>query len=252
MPMADTRLVRMLAQLGYGSRRQIRTLLQQGRFTDADGRVPGPEAQIAHADIRFDGMPLDPPFGMLIALHKPRGYTCSHQDAGPLVHDLLPGRFRLRRPLLSTIGRLDRDTSGLLLLTDDGALLHRIISPRRHVPKVYRVELAEPLRGDETQLFAAGGLRLKGEDRPLAPAGLEVLGERLARIRLTEGRYHQVRRMFAACGNRVTTLHREAIGQLRLDDLALTPGAWRCLSDSERERLEHSVSSASGHAITPE
>jgi 16S rRNA U516 pseudouridylate synthase RsuA-like enzyme len=124
------KLVKHIANLGYGSRRQVQWLFREGRVTDAAGEVLYADDKVAHEAIRIDGEPLDPAPGMLLALHKPAGVTCSTKDAGRLVHDLLPPRFRLRDPVLSTVGRLDRDTSGLLLLTDDGNLLHRIISPK--------------------------------------------------------------------------------------------------------------------------
>ena len=120
---------------------------------------------------------------LVIMLNKPIGYTCSTRDPGRVVYDLLPPRFLLRSPVMSTVGRLDRDTSGLLLLTDDGALLHRITSPRRKLPKVYEATLARDLRGDEGKLFASGKLMLESEQTPLAPATLEVLGPRQARHR---------------------------------------------------------------------
>lgn len=224
------KLVRTLANLGYGSRREMLRAFREGRVTDTHGEVLYADDDVAHGDIRFDGDALDPPAPLTLMLHKPAGVTCSHDDAGPLVYELLPPRYRRRRPPLSSIGRLDRDTSGLLLLTDDGALLHRIISPRSHLPKTYEATLAEPLRGDEAALFASGTLMLRSEATPLRPAVLEVLDARRVRLTLTEGRYHQVRRMFAACGNRVETLVRVAIGDLELGDLAL--GAWRTLDDN--------------------
>jgi 16S rRNA pseudouridine516 synthase len=172
---------------------------------------------------------------MLLMLHKPVGYTCSTKDVGRLVYDLLPPRFRLRSPVLSSVGRLDRDTSGLLLMTDDGALLHRITSPKSHLPKVYEATLAAELRGDEAAVFAAGTLMLDGEKEPLAPATLELLSPRLARITTIEGRYHQVRRMFAAVGNHVEALRRTHIGGLDLGTLA--PGEWRLLEAADRVAL---------------
>ena len=137
--------------------------------------------------------------------------------------------------MLSTVGRLDRDTSGLLLLTDDGALLHRIISPKSELSKVYEATLAEPLRGDEASIFASGTLMLESEQKPLLPAELEVLEARRARLTLHEGRYHQVRRMFAALGNHVEALHRVSVGGLALGDLPT--GEWRALDDADRVRL---------------
>jgi 16S rRNA pseudouridine516 synthase len=168
-------------------------------------------------------------------LHKPTGYTCSLRDAGPLVHDLFPARYRLRSPTFAMVGRLDRATSGLLLLTDDGALLHRVTAPKSRLAKVYEATLAGDLRGDEGQVFASGTLLLESESEPLAPAQLEVLAPRQARLTLTEGRYHQVRRMFAALGNHVVTLHRSRIGGLGLG--ALPAGSWRNLSAADLEDL---------------
>ena len=229
------KLVKLIANLGYGSRREVQAMFREGRITDAAGDVLYADDRIAHADVRIDGAPLDPPPGLTVMLNKPVGTTCSLRDVGQLVHDLLPPRFRLREPLLSTVGRLDRDTSGLLLLTDDGALLHRIISPRQHVPKVYEATLAEDLRGDEAALFASGSLMLESETTPLAPAQLEVLAPRRARLTLGEGRYHQVRRMFAAAGNHVASLHRVRVGALELG--ALAEGDWRILDTADIARI---------------
>ncbi len=224
-------LLRHLANLGYGSRREVRSLFRDGRVTDAGGHVLQPDAMPPHSDVRVDGEPLDPPPGMVLMLHKPVGMTCSRADAGRVIYQLFPPRWLARRPALSSVGRLDRDTSGLLLVTDDGALLHRIIAPRTHVPKVYEAVLAEPLRGGEGELFASGTLVLRSETRPLVPAALEVLAPTRVRLTVTEGRYHQVRRMFAATGNRVETLHRVAVGGLPLG--SLEPGQWRRLDADE-------------------
>lgn len=231
------KLVKLLANLGYGSRKQVTSLFREGRVTDADGEVLYIDDKVPHSSIRLDGEPLDPAQGLIVALNKPVGYTCSTRDAGRLVYELFPPRFRLRQPVLSSVGRLDRDTSGLLLFTDDGQLLHRIISPKSAIAKVYDAVLAEDLRGDEVELFASGTLLLDGETTPLAPAGLEVSGPRQARLTITEGRYHQVRRMFAATGNAVIGLERVAIGALRLADLGLPSGEWRALTPDETERL---------------
>lgn len=229
------KLVKLIANLGYGSRKQVAAMFREGRITDASGDVLYADDRVDHADVRIDGEPLDPPPGLVLMMHKPPGHTCSMRDAGRIVHDLLPPRWRARDPVLSTVGRLDRDTSGLLLFTDDGALLHRIISPRAQVMKVYEATLAEDLRGDEARVFASGTLMLESETTPLAPAALEVLGPRHARLAIGEGRYHQVRRMFAAVGNHVVTLHRGAVGGLQLGDLGA--GEWRVLETAEVERI---------------
>ncbi len=229
------KLVRLLANLGYGSRREVAGMFREGRITDAGGEVLYADDKVDHTDIRFDGEPLDPPIGLTLMLHKPVGVTCSTRDPGRIVYDLLPERFQLRNPQLSTVGRLDRDTSGLLLFTDDGALLHRIISPKARVEKVYEATLAQDLGGDEGAVFASGELVLESDDTPLAPARLEVVAPRMARLSVIEGRYHQVRRMFAAVGNRVESLHRARIGALTLDGLA--EGSWRILDAADIRRV---------------
>jgi 16S rRNA pseudouridine516 synthase len=229
------KIVKHIANLGYGSRKQVALMFREGRITDAAGEVLYADDPVDHDNIRVDGEPLDPPPGLILLLHKPIGYTCSTKDPGRIIYDLLPPRFRLRSPLLSPVGRLDRDTSGLLLLTDDGALLHRIVSPKSKLPKVYEAALAQDLRGDESAIFASGTLMLESEQTPLAPAGLEVLGPRRARLTLTEGRYHQVRRMFAAVGNHVEALHRSRVGGLELGDLPA--GQWRQLDEADLRKL---------------
>ena len=229
------KLVKHIANLGYGSRKQVQSMFREGRVTDADVEVLYADDKVEHDAIRVDGEPLDPPPGLTLMLHKPAGYTCSTKDHGRLIYDLLPVRFRERSPLLSTVGRLDRDTSGLLLMTDDGALLHRIVSPKSKLDKVYEAQLAQDLRGDEGATFTSGTLLLESDDKPLLPAELDVLGPRHARLTLHEGRYHQVRRMFAAVGNHVEALHRSRIGGLVLGDLP--EGQWRTLSAADLDTL---------------
>ncbi|MGE4278393.1 MAG: pseudouridine synthase [Magnetospirillum sp.] len=225
------RLVRLIANLGYGSQKDVRALLRDGRITRADGRELAESDKVEAADIRVDGEELDPLAGLVVMLHKPAGYTCSTSDPGRIVYELLPPRFMRRNPILAPVGRLDRDTTGLLLLTDDGKLLHRLTSPRHHVPKIYDVTLARPLQGNEAEIFASGTLMLNSEKTPLAPAQLNVLGPTRARLTLHEGRYHQVKRMFAAIGNHVESLHRCGLGPLTLGDLP--EGQWRALEPAE-------------------
>ena len=229
------KLLRYLANLGYGTRRDVEWMFREGRVSDADGEPLYGDDKVPHETIRLDGEPLDPPPGLVLMLNKPTGVTCSTKDHGTLVYDLLPERFALRDPVVSTVGRLDRDTSGLLLMTDDGQLLHRISSPKSGLDKVYEATLAQDLRGDEAAIFASGELMLEGEHKPLLPAELEITGPRTARLTLHEGRYHQVRRMFAAVGNHVEALHRSRVGGLDLGDLE--PGQWRYLNTADIDRL---------------
>ena len=230
------RLDRLLANLGYGSRREVQRLVVLGLVTldgvtleDSDQRIAiTPDLS---SRMTVDDEPLDPPPGVVVVMNKPIGVTCSHKEP-PLVYSLLPERWRAREPAISTVGRLDKDTSGLLLLTDDGALLHKIISPRSNVTKRYDVTLDRPLRGGEEKIFASGELMLESETTPLLPVPMEVVSPTRAFVTLTEGRYHQVRRMFAAVGNHVTALHRDRIGGLTLP-ADLPPGEFRILGETE-------------------
>lgn len=238
---STARIDQLLAGMGYGSRREVealadadRVLLDGQPVLDCAMRVPLDDD--LRTRLTVDGLAIDPLPGMVVMLHKPLGTTCSHKESGPLIYDLLPARWKRRDPVLSSIGRLDKDTSGLLLLTDDGLLLHKVISPKQHVPKRYLATLARPLKGDEGAIFASGSLMLEGETTALKPAQLEVLGENVARLTLHEGRYHQVRRMFAATGNHVAALHRESVGGLALPD-DLPAGEHRVLDAASIARI---------------
>ena len=220
------RLDQLLANLGYCSRREARAWIQAGRVTVRGAVEDDFGAKADPADVRIDGGPLDHPAGLLLLLHKPAGLVCSHDAReGPNVYGLLPPRWRERNPPVTSIGRLDKDTSGLLLLTDQSDLVHRLTSPRHKVPKVYRATLAADLPDGLAALFAGGTLQLKDEPKPCAPAELRIIAPREAELTLTEGRYHQVRRMFASQGCEVRTLHRTRFGHLALDDLPA--GQWR-------------------------
>lgn len=224
------RLERLLANRGYCARSGAAGFLRAHEVCAGGVRLSRAADRVDAAEVTVDGEPIDPPT-LVLLLHKPTGVTCSHRDAGPLVYDLLPARYRRRDPPLATVGRLDKDTSGVLLVTDDGGLLHRLTSPRHHLPRVYVAELARPLGGHEAEHFASGTLLLAGDEKPLRPALLEPLGPTTARVTLTEGRYHQVRRMFAAVGNHVLSLHRTSFGPLTADGLG--PGSWRRLTSDE-------------------
>ena len=238
---ATLRLDRLLSNLGYGSRREVQDLIEAGYvLLDGEAVIDSDEKIAVTPDLvtrmTVEDEPLDPLPGLALMLNKPAGVTCSHKEQGPLVYSLLPERWGERNPALSTIGRLDKETSGLLLLTDDGALLHRIISPKSNIAKRYDVTLDRALRGDEAKIFAAGTLMLENEEKPLLPATFEPVSPTRGFITITEGRYHQVRRMFAAVGNHVTALRRDRIGALALpEDLA--EGEFRILTQDELAKV---------------
>ena len=220
------RLDQLLANLGYCSRREARAWIQAGRVTVRGEVNDDFGAKADPADVRVDGEPLDHPDGLLLLLHKPVGLVCSHEAReGPNVYSLLPPRWRQRNPPVTSIGRLDKDTSGLLLLTDQSELVHQLTSPKHKVPKVYHATVSADLSPALIPLFASGTLLLKDEPTPCAPAELKIISPRTAELTLTEGRYHQVRRMFASQGVEVLTLHRARFGPLDLGDLPA--GQWR-------------------------
>ena len=171
------RLDQLLANLGYCSRREAREWIQAGRVTVCGAVADDYGAKADAADVRIDGEPPDHPEGLLLLMHKPPGLVCSHDEReGPNVYGLLPARWRQRNPAITSVGRLDKDTSGLLLLTDQSELVHRLTSPKHKVPKVYRATVAADLSPALVPLFASGTLVLPGESAPCAPAALHVLG----------------------------------------------------------------------------
>jgi 16S rRNA pseudouridine516 synthase len=235
------RLDRLLANLGYGSRREVQSLIQRGEVTLDGAATRDPALRLPVTPelpkrMSVAGRPVDPPAPLSLIMNKPPRVVCSHSEPGRSVYELLPPRWRARDPVLSTVGRLDAETSGLLLITDDGALLHRIISPRNHVAKRYHATLDRTLKGHEGDLFASGSLLLEGETKPLAPAQFQPLSPTAAWVTITEGRYHQVRRMFAAAGNHVIALHRDRIGGLDLPS-DLDAGAFRPLTGDEQSAI---------------
>lgn len=221
------RLDALLSRYGYCSRREAPGWIKRHTVTFRGAACTGPRDKVETQDTLIDGEPVEFPDGVYVALNKPVGYTCSHDDEeGDVIYDLLPFQWRHRNPAVSSVGRLDKETSGLILMTDDGKFIHRMTSPKHHVPKVYEAVTEADIPAEAVELFAAGTLVLEGETRPCAPARLEILEPRRARLTLTEGKYHQVRRMLASVGAPVASLCRISIGSLRLEDLDLEPGAW--------------------------
>ncbi len=235
---ATLRLDQLLTRCGYCSRRAAPSWVAAGRITT----VPPPPAPL-RADskvdphtVLIDRQPVDHPDGLYLLFHKPLGVVCSHDEAeGPRLYDLLPPRWLQRHPPPLTAGRLDKDTSGLIIVTDDGPLIHRLTSPRHEIEKTYHVTVTADLSPDIIAVCASGQLLLHGESKPCRPAQCEVTGPRSAILRIHEGKYHQVRRMFASQGSPVATLHRTAIGALEIGTLA--PGQWRDLTAAERATL---------------
>lgn len=225
----------ILFKQGFGSRRECAALVHSGQVQVAGQRVDDPASDFDTAGLHVEVSGVRWPFRpqALVLLHKPAGFECSRDPRDhPSVLGLLPLPLRRR---VQPVGRLDQDTTGLLLLTDDGPLLHRLTSPRHHVAKVYEVGAKHPVTAEQAAQLLAG-VQLKDDPRPVRAAACELTGPANLRLTLTDGRYHQVKRMLAAVGNRVETLHRSAFGPLQVD-ASLPPGQWRWLSDDEDAAL---------------
>ncbi len=217
------------------TRSQAGKSIRQGLVSINGEPVKQAARQVSVTDqVELDGEPLQLIGPRYIMLHKPAGYVCANDDPEhPIVFTLLDEPLVER---LHTVGRLDLDTTGLLLLTDDGQWSHRLSSPKHHVAKTYRVWTADPIPAEAIAQFAAG-VMLRGEKEPTKPAQLELVATHQALLTIHEGRYHQVKRMFAAIGNKVERLHRERIGALQLP-LELAEGEYRALTGPELALVE--------------
>ncbi len=224
---------------GFGTRRICAGLIQQGFVTVVSAVVDDPAMDFEADGLQFHvkGVPWAYHEKAYVVLHKPAGTECSQKPSTyPSVYTLLPPPLRQRPQKgavqgVQAVGRLDQDTTGLLLMTDDGQFIHRMASPRHHVPKVYEVVAADPVDARQIERLLAGVV-LDDDPKPVRAAACEITGAFSLRLTLTEGKYHQVKRMVAAVGNRVTGLHRSRIGGLELPaDLA--PGQWRWLTAAD-------------------
>lgn len=224
------RLDKFLSQYSDYSRSLIQQAVKAGRVMVNDVTAKKGDQKLAGTEIiTLDGKSVEAFQTRYLMLHKPVGYVCANSDSEyPVVVDLI----RLPRwQELQIVGRLDLDTTGLVLLTDDGQWNHRITSPRSECTKTYRVATANPITIETAALFAAG-VQLHGEKTLTRPAQLELISSHEARLKIHEGKYHQVKRMFAAVGNSVVALHRERIGNIELDPI-LAPGEYRALTADE-------------------
>jgi len=222
------RLAQVLFSQGFGARRECEGLILGGHVTLAGQVCDDPFLEVEPEGLSFGvrGQPWPYRAKALVLLHKPAGYECSQKPKHhPSVMSLLPLPLRVRG--LQPVGRLDEDTTGLLLMTDDGALIHRLTSPKKHVPKVYEIECIDPVTPAQVDQLRRGVV-LHDDPLPVRAAACDATGAHTLRMTLLEGKYHQVKRMVAAAGNTVQALHRSAYGVLDLPpDLA--PGQWRWL-----------------------
>ena len=224
------RLDKYLAQSTGFSRKEVKRMLHAEEVRVNGELEKNPARKVTEEDdVLLDGYEIEAPRDRYIMLNKPVGFVCSHDEGD---HASVLGLIELPRvDNLTIAGRLDVDTTGMVLLSDDGQWCHRITSPRHKLGKIYEATLADPIDESYIEMFERG-IQLNGEKELTKPAKLEILAEQTARVELFEGRYHQVKRMFAALGNKVEALHREAIGPITLDD-DLYEGEWRELTEEE-------------------
>jgi 16S rRNA pseudouridine516 synthase len=219
------RLAQVLFSQGFGARRECEGLILSGHVVLTGAVCDDPWLEVDPEGLVFSvrGEPWPYHAKALVLLHKPAGYECSQKPKHhPSVMSLLPPPLRVRG--LQPVGRLDEDTTGLLLMTDDGALIHRLTSPKKHVPKIYEIQTVDPVTDSQVERILSGVV-LHDDPLPVRAAACERSGVRSLRMTLLEGKYHQVKRMVAAAGNTVQALHRSAYGILTLPpDLA--PGTW--------------------------
>ncbi|MBE2244796.1 MAG: 16S rRNA pseudouridine(516) synthase [Burkholderiaceae bacterium] len=224
-------LAQILFSQGFGTRRECEVLALRGSIRIAGRVVDDPAARIDAEGLVLDvdGESWPVHAKALVMLHKPAGFECSQRPSHhPSVMSLLPAP--LRRRGVQPVGRLDTDTTGLLLLTDDGALIHRLTSPKKHVEKVYEVETDEPVTQRQIDALLRGVV-LRDDPQPVRAAACVQTEPRALRMTLREGKYHQVKRMLAAAGNGVIGLHRSRFGALELPP-DLMPGQWRWLGSA--------------------
>jgi 16S rRNA pseudouridine516 synthase len=223
----------LLFSQGFGTRRVCAGLIES-RSVSANGQVIAEDTAVNAVEgmaFEVNGRPWQYHVSALILLHKPAGYECSQKPRHhPSVLTLLPPPLRNRG--VQTIGRLDEDTTGLLLLTEDGALIHRLTSPKHHVPKVYEVTCKHAMDQQQVERLLHGVV-LDDDPLPVRAAAAELVTPTLLRLTLAEGKYHQVKRMVAAVGNRVEALHRSAFGGLTLEGVG-EPRQWRWIGAAER------------------
>ena len=220
------RLSQILFSQGFGARRECEGLILGGHVRLAGAVCDDPFFEVEPAGLNFAvrGEPWPYRAKALVLLHKPTGYECSQKPKHhPSVMSLLPLPMRVRG--LQPVGRLDEDTTGLLLMTDDGALIHRLTSPKKHVAKVYEISTIEPVTDRQIEALRFGVI-LHDDPLPVRAAAAERTGAHTLRMTLLEGKYHQVKRMVAAAGNHVAALQRTAFGALQLP-ADLLPGQWR-------------------------
>ena len=235
------RLDKYLADMGEGTRQEVKKYIRRGSVTVNGEQVRSPERKVDERDqVCLDGRKVSYVAEEYFMLNKPAGVVSATEDKRDrTVLDLI--QYKKRKDLFP-VGRLDKDTEGLLLITNDGALSHRLLSPRHHVDKTYYVEVQGHVTEENRAAFQRG-VNIGTEEEPLVtmPARLEILeaGQSLSRVRLTirEGKFHQVKRMFLSQGMEVTYLKRESMGSLRLDD-SLAPGEYRPLTEHEIKRLK--------------
>ena len=227
----NKRIDKLLSSLGYGSRKEIKQMINSCVVTSAGAIIKDNTQVVNPRNIKISNKSIKYYSGVNVILNKPIGYVCTRKSIENSIFKLFPNQWILRRPKVNTAGRLDVDATGIIIITDDGKLLHRIISPKNKVSKVYRVKLEKVIKSNYKSFFESGECIIKSESKPCKPVQFKKIGNNTAELELIEGKYHQIKKMFSVLNNTVIELNRIKIGNLRLNGLKL--GQWRELIDKD-------------------
>jgi len=232
--MKKIRIDKQLSTLGYGSRKDVEKLINLKLIRENNKTLINPSTIVCPNSVYLNNEKIKYLYPIKIAINKPTGFTCSRYGEDS-IFNLLPEIWLKRRPKVNTVGRLDKDSSGLLIVTDDGEFLHRIISPINKVPKVYIVKLLNELSGDEKDIFEAGTMIISKDKKPCKPIKFIKIDNRTVELTLFEGKYHQIKKMFLKLKNKVIELERIKVGNLQLNKMRI--GSWKKLTKSDIENI---------------
>ena len=228
--MNKIKIGKFLSSKGYGSRKEIKHAIKNRLISEDGILVEGFDDLVMPSKVFFKGKKVDFYNKINIMINKPKGYVCTRVGENS-IFNLLPEIWLNRRPKVNTVGRLDKDTSGMILITDDGLFLHKIISPKHKVSKVYKVKLEKKIGTIEKKIFESGKLIIKNESKPCKPVLFNQIDSFNVILTMYEGKYHQIKKMFSACGNQVVELSRIQLGSLTIENLKL--GEWKELTKKD-------------------
>ena len=232
--MNKIKIGKFLSSKGYGSRKEIKEAIKNKMISEDNVIIENFNSLVNPRKVLVKGEKVEFYDKINIVINKPKGYVCTRSGINS-IFQLLPKIWLNRKPKVNTAGRLDKDTSGMLIITDDGNFLHKIISPKYKLSKVYKVKVEKKISINVKQIFESGGLIIKNEKKPCKPVLFNQIDSFNVILTMHEGKYHQIKKMFSMCDNKVVELSRIQLGSLSIENLKL--GTWRELTEKERKLL---------------